>query len=84
MIAVLLHKGNVSYELHGWGPRQLSDNIRKEVGRRMQDRIMIGCDFPVLEYEKIVADWRSLDYDEEVLEKIFYRNAEAYFASVKR
>ena len=84
MIAVLLHKGNVSYELHGWGPKQLSDNIKKEVGRRMQDRIMIGCDFPVLEYEKIVADWRSLEYGEEVLEKIFYRNAEAYFSSVKR
>jgi hypothetical protein len=79
MIAVLLHKGNVTYELHGWGPKQLSDNLKKEIGRRLQDRIVIGCDFPVLEYEKIVADWKSLSYDEEVLQKILHRNAEAYF-----
>ena len=81
MIAVLLHKGNVSYELHGWGPRQLSDSLKKEIGRRLQDRIMIGCDFPVLEYEKIVSDWRSLGYPEEVLQKILHRNAEAYFGA---
>jgi len=79
MIAVLLHKGNVSYEIHGWGPKQLSDNLKKDIGRRLQDRVMIGCDFPVLEYEKIVADWRSLGYGEEVVQKLLYRNAEAYF-----
>jgi predicted TIM-barrel fold metal-dependent hydrolase len=40
---------------------------------------MIGADFPVLEYEKIVADWRSLGLPDDVLEKVLYRNAEAYF-----
>jgi predicted TIM-barrel fold metal-dependent hydrolase len=80
MIAVLLHKGNVDYELHGWGPKQLADTLKKEIGRRLQDRVMIGCDFPVLEYEKIVSDWKSLGYSDEVLDKILHRNAEAYFA----
>lgn len=79
MIAVLLHKGNVSCELHGWGPRQFSDSLKREIGRRLQDRVMFGCDFPVLEYPKVVADWRSLGYSEEVLEKVLFRNAEAYF-----
>ncbi len=79
MIAVLLHKGNVTYELHGWGPKQLSDNLKKEIGRRLQDRIVIGCDFPVLEYEKIVADWKSLGYGDDVLQKLLHGNAEAYF-----
>lgn len=79
MIAVLLHKANVSCELHGWGPRQLAPNLKREISRRMQDRVMIGCDFPVLEYPKIIADWKSLGYMDEVLEKIMYRNAEAYF-----
>lgn len=79
MIAVLLHKGNVSYELHGWGPRQFSESLKKEIGGRLQDRVMFGCDFPVLQYEKVVADYRSLGYGEEVLEKILHRNAEQYF-----
>lgn len=81
MIAVLLHKGNVSYELHGWGPRQFSASLKREIGRRLQDRVMFGCDFPVLEYPKVVADWRSLGYSEEVLEKVLFRNAEAYFGA---
>ena len=81
MIAILLHKANVAYELHGWGPRQLSESLRKDIARRFSDRVMIGADFPVLEYEKIVADWRSLGYSEDVLEKILYKNAEAYFSA---
>src|SRR6185503_19680686 len=81
MIAVLLHKGNVDYELHGWGPKQLSEALKKDIGRRFQDRVMIGADFPVLEYEKVVADWKSLGYSDEVLEKILYKNAEKYFGA---
>lgn len=79
MIAVLLHKANVHYELHGWGPKQLTPSLKKEIGTRLQDRVMLGCDFPVLMYDKVVADWQSLGYSDAVLEKIFHRNAEAYF-----
>lgn len=79
MIAVLLHKGNVHYELHGWSPKAFSPTLKREIGGRLQDRIMFGCDYPVLKYEMMVERWRGLGYSEEVLEKVFYRNAEAYF-----
>lgn len=79
MLAIMLHKPNVSYELHGWGPKQFTPALKKEIGRRMQDRIMFGCDFPVLRYEKVIADWSAEGYPDSVLEKILYKNAEAYF-----
>jgi len=79
MIAVLVHKANVSYELHGWSARRFDANLKKEIKGRMQDRIMVGCDFPVLQYEKVLSSWISEGYSDEVLEKVFYRNAEAYF-----
>jgi uncharacterized protein len=79
MIAVLLHKGNVWYELHGWGPKQLSENLKKEIGRRLQDRVVVGCDFPVLMYEKVIEDWKSLGYSPEVQDKILTKNAERFF-----
>lgn len=82
MIAVLLHKANVSYELHGWGPRRLPDALRKEIATRLQDRVMVGCDFPVLEYAKVKTDWASLGLPEAVLEKVMFRNAEKYFGAV--
>jgi predicted TIM-barrel fold metal-dependent hydrolase len=81
MIAILLHKANVSYELHGWGPKQFSPALKKEIRGRMQDRIMFGCDFPVLRYEKVIADWHA-EYPSEVLEKVLHANAERYFGIV--
>jgi predicted TIM-barrel fold metal-dependent hydrolase len=79
MIAILLHKANVQYELHGWSPKYFSDSLKREIGRRLQDRIMFGWDWPTLTLERLVEDWRSLGYSEEVYEKVFYRNAEAFF-----
>ena len=48
MLAILRHKPNVPYELHGGGPRQFSPALKSAIEGRMQDRIMWGCDFPVL------------------------------------
>ena len=79
MIAILLHKANVSYELHGWGPKQFTSALKKEIRGRLQDRIMFGCDFPVLRYEKVIADWQAEGYPPEVLEKVLRANAERYF-----
>jgi uncharacterized protein len=79
MIAVLLHKGNVSYELHGWSPKAFSPALKREIGGRLQDRIMFGCDYPVLKYEMMAERWQSLGYSEAVLEKVFHLNAERFF-----
>jgi predicted TIM-barrel fold metal-dependent hydrolase len=42
---------------------------------------MFGCDFPVLSYEKVVGDWIAEGYSDEVLKKVLYANAEAYFGA---
>lgn len=83
MIAIMLHKGNVHYELHGWSPKTLSPSLKREIGGRLQDRIMFGCDYPVLKYEMMVERWRGLGYSEAVLNKVFYENAEAYFPNAR-
>jgi uncharacterized protein len=79
MIAVLLHKGNVHYELHGWGPQHFTPALKKEIRGRLQDRIMFGCDFPGLTFERLLPAWAAEGYSEEILAKVFHRNAEAYF-----
>jgi predicted TIM-barrel fold metal-dependent hydrolase len=79
MIAIMLHKGNVDYELHGWSPKTFSPSLKREIGGRLQDRIMFGCDYPVLKYEMVIERWRGLGYSEAVLNKVFYQNAEAFF-----
>jgi predicted TIM-barrel fold metal-dependent hydrolase len=79
MIAILLHKANVSYELHGWSPKTFSPALKRELRGRFRDRVMFGCDFPVLRYEKILLRYREEGYPEELLDKILHGNAEQYF-----
>ncbi len=82
MLAILLHKPNVTYELHGWGPRRFTPSLKKAISREMQDRVMFGCDFPMLRYEKVVADWQAEGYAPEVLQKVLHDNAARYFGAV--
>jgi predicted TIM-barrel fold metal-dependent hydrolase len=84
MIAILLHKANVHYELHGWSPKTFSPALKREIGGRLQDRIMFGCDYPVLKYEMMIDRWRGLGYTQEVLDKVFHGNAERYFPGAAR
>jgi len=82
MIAILLHKANVWYELHGWSPRYLTDELKREIPRRLQDRVMFGADYPLLSYDRLRADWAQLGYTDDVLAKIFHRNAERLLATM--
>jgi uncharacterized protein len=79
MIAVLLHKPNVWYELHGWSPKYFSDALKRDIPRRLKNRVMFGGDYPLFTYERLVSDWRSLDYDDVVLEQVMHGNAARLF-----
>ena len=82
MIAVLLHKANVWYEVHGWSPRYFTADLKSEIARRLHDRVMFGADYPMFRYERLIADWQSEGYGEAVLENIFHRNAERLFGEL--
>ncbi len=82
MIAVMIHKPNVWTELHGWSPKYLAESLKRDISRRLKKRVMFGADYPLFTYERLVADWRALGFDEETLEHLFHRNAEALFAKV--
>jgi predicted TIM-barrel fold metal-dependent hydrolase len=76
MLAVALHKGNVSWELSGWAPKYFPDALKRDIKGRLQDKIMFGSDYPSLPYERIFKEWRELNYSDELMEKIYHRNAE--------
>jgi predicted TIM-barrel fold metal-dependent hydrolase len=82
VIAVLMHKRNVWYELHGWSPKYHTADLKHEIPRRLKDRILFGGDYPLFSYERLVNDWRAELYPAEILEKVFYKNAERFLAEV--
>lgn len=83
-ISVLLHKTNIWYELHGWSPRYFTQELKHDIPRRLVDRVMFGADYPLLQYRRLVDDWRELGYSDEVLDKVFFRNAERFLQQVGR
>ena len=84
MIAILLHKTHVWYELHGWSPRYFTPDLKLEIGRRLQDRVMFGADYPLLGYERLLADWKAEGYGEDVLERVLRKNAEAFLGATRQ
>lgn len=83
-IAVLMHKRNIWYEVHGWSPKYFTPDLKREIPRRLRQRVMFGADYPLFTYERLVRDWRSEGYAEEVLEDVFVNNAERFLAQMKR
>jgi len=84
MIAVLLHKPNVWNELHGWSPKYFTPELKWEISHRLQDKIMFGADYPLFSYERLFRDWEADKYPPEILEKIFYKNAQRLFEGLGR
>jgi uncharacterized protein len=83
-IAVLMHKRNIWYEVHGWSPKYFTPDLKHEIPRRLRERVMFGADYPLFTYERLLRDWRAEGYAEDVLEDVFHRNAERFLAEVKR
>jgi predicted TIM-barrel fold metal-dependent hydrolase len=77
-IAVLMHKRNIWYELHGWSPKYHTPDLKHDIPRRLKDRVMFGGDYPLFTYERLVREWREEGYSEETLDKLFHRNAERF------
>ena len=84
VIAILMHKRNIWYELHGWSPKYFTPDLKHEISRRLRDRVMFGADYPLYTYERLRRDWASEGYSEEVLENVFFKNAERFLIEMER
>ena len=62
-------------ELHGWSPKYFTDELKREIPRRLAERVMFAADYPLFSYERLFADWRALGYDDAVLERVFHANS---------
>jgi predicted TIM-barrel fold metal-dependent hydrolase len=76
MTAVVLHKGNVFWELSGWAPQYLPPQLKVDIRGRLKDKIMFGSDYPSIPYDRLLREWEELGYTVDVQERLFHRNAE--------
>ena len=79
MISVMLHKANVYNDLHGWSPKYFPPEIKKEIHGRLKNKFLFGSDYPFFSFQRLYQDWEAEGYKPEVLEKVYYQNAQKIF-----
>jgi len=79
MISILLHKANAYSENHGWAPKHVPQEIKREIRGRLQDKYMFASDYPFFPYERLFSEWESEGFPPQILEKMYYKNAQRIF-----
>ena len=54
----------------------LPDQLKIDIRGRLQAKVMFGSDYPSIPYARLFKEWRELGYSDELMEKIFHKNAE--------
>jgi predicted TIM-barrel fold metal-dependent hydrolase len=76
MTAVVLHKGNVFWEVSGWAPKYFPPQLKVDIRSRLKEKIIFGSDYPSIPHARLLREWSELRYSDEIMEGIFHGNAE--------
>jgi predicted TIM-barrel fold metal-dependent hydrolase len=74
-IAIALHKQNVFMDLSGWLPRYFPEQLKYEINRRLQDKVMFGSDYPFVAPDRWITGIDDIELRPGIREKILYGNA---------
>ncbi len=78
-LAICQQKGNVYMDLSGWLPRYIDDQVLQYAGTILQDEVMFGTDYPMIEPDEWLRDFaETTDYPAEVQRKLLWENAESF------
>jgi predicted TIM-barrel fold metal-dependent hydrolase len=76
-LAIARHKTNFFIDLSGWAPRYFPSQLVQYAGTILQDRVLFGSDWPVMEVDRWLTEFEQLSIKPEVRSKIMLRNASA-------
>jgi predicted TIM-barrel fold metal-dependent hydrolase len=74
-LAVVLHKGNVYMDLSGWSPKYFRPILTQYATTLLQDKVLFGSDYPVIQPDRWLRDFDALEMKPEVRQKILLENA---------
>jgi len=77
-LAICQQKGNVYMDLSGWMPRYIDDQVLHYAKTLLEDKVMFGTDYPMIEPEPWLEQFGELDYSAEIQRKLLWENAEDF------
>jgi predicted TIM-barrel fold metal-dependent hydrolase len=74
-LAMLVHKPNLYMDLSGWSPKYFQPSLVQYANTLIQDKVLFGSDYPVMNPERWLADFETAGFKDDVREKILKGNA---------
>jgi predicted TIM-barrel fold metal-dependent hydrolase len=74
LIAVAIHKKNVSIDISGWGIKYFPDALKHDMQRRLQDKVIFGSDYPSWSPGQCCDEWEMQGFKPSIIEKLFTKN----------
>jgi uncharacterized protein len=74
-LSIATHKSNVWIDLSGWSPKYFPEQLVRAARSYLQDRVLFGSDFPMLDPERWMRDVTMHEFSDEVMRKISLDNA---------
>lgn len=74
-LSIATHKSNVWIDLSGWSPKYFPEQLVRAARSYLQDRVLFGSDYPMLDPERWMRDVTMHEWPEPVMRKISLDNA---------
>jgi len=74
LMAVAMHKKNVSIDISGWGPRYVPAPLKYDMQRRLKDKVVFGSDYPGWSAGQCCDEWEMEGFQPDIIERLFTKN----------
>jgi predicted TIM-barrel fold metal-dependent hydrolase len=74
-LAIARHKSNYYLDLSGWAPKYWSPDLVRQAGSILQDKVLFGTDWPVIQLDRWLDEFEQHPFKPEVRRKILLDNA---------
>jgi predicted TIM-barrel fold metal-dependent hydrolase len=74
-LSVCLHKPNVYIDLSGWSPKYFPAQLVSYANSQLKTKMLFGSDFPLIQPDRWIKDFREAGFKPEVHDLILKENA---------
>ena len=74
-ISIATHKPNAYIALSGWSPKYFPPQLVRAANSMLRDKVLFATDYPVIDADRWIKDFATLEIKDEVRPKIFKENA---------
>jgi hypothetical protein len=73
-LSVVRRNENVFFNIAGWSPKYIPEVVIKQMNSVLSERVLFGTDYPLMNYNRVIEELKSLNLKKRTYRKMFYEN----------